>query len=86
MKFYRTKDIFKKISARSLTLPIYAVVWVVCSRRQCGRGSTLQLLLLSAISVFSLSKFYLLPGNVLIKHYSSHFSLTSIQWNVYHQW
>jgi len=77
--FYRTKDIFKKISTRSLTLPIYAVVWAVCSRQQCGRGSTLQLLLFSAISVFSVSKFYPLPGNVLIsKHYSSHFSLTSI--------
>jgi len=47
------KTLMKKISARSLILVIFVVVWVTCGRPQHGRESVMPLLSFCPINVFN---------------------------------
>jgi len=67
-----TKDTYQNISARSLTLLVFAVGWVLCGRPLPEHESVVPLLLFFSVKCFNQLKLYHLPGNILRKRFPSY--------------
>jgi len=73
MKSWWSKDTDQNISARSLTLLIFAVGWALCGRPQPKHESVMPLLSLSTLNVLTQLKLYPLSANIVRKWFVSDF-------------